>query len=148
MSQIPASKPERQRSSSDDQYVTKDGPAPLEQGRLFTNFLSVSDGEERSFASASDGVLALADTSGVDAFAEQLVPRLHATAQWPMHATFYLPRLGRINVCASRQQGAWNIELAPEEERTRAWLADVRHSVQERLASDLGPSVNVQLAAL
>jgi hypothetical protein len=82
----------------------------------------------------------------IAAMTEQLVPRIHAAVQWPLHAVLYLPSLGRINASVRREQGAWNVELEAEEERTARWLLGVRQPLENGLAGALGQPVNVHLA--
>ena len=117
-----------------------------EQGRAFSQlFNGESNGE--GFGSALNTSMTHADQALVEAFAEQLVPRLNAASQWPLHAAFFLPRLGRIDVSARREQGAWHIELDAEEERTRVWLGSARQHCQDRLSRELGQPVYLSLAA-
>jgi hypothetical protein len=81
----------------------------------------------------------------IAAMTEQLAPRINAAVQWPLQAVLYLPRLGRINASVRREQGAWNVELDAEEERTARWLPGVRQHLEDGLAGALSQPVKVHL---
>ncbi|KMT55289.1 type III secretion system HrpP C-terminal domain-containing protein [Pseudomonas fildesensis] len=144
MTQVPASKPERQRPSRDERESTPGTVLPWEQGRLFSQ-LFASEGDGEGFSRSLTRAVTYSDTAMVEAFTEQLVPRLNAAMQWPLQAAFFLPRLGRVDVSARREQDGLHLELDAEEERTREWLGGVRQRCQERLADALGLPVHLSL---
>ncbi len=146
MTQVPSSKPERSRSLRDERESTPGTVVPWEQGRFFSQLFS-GEGDGEGFSSSLGASMTQADQALVEAFAEQLVPRLNAVSQWPLQAAFFLPRLGRVDVSARREQGAWHAELDAEEEHTRAWLGGVRQRCQDRLSTDLRQPVYLSLAA-
>lgn len=144
MSQVSSDKPER--PARDTPEAPSAGPLPWEQGRFFAQ-LFVGEGGGQG-ASRSLGVpKGLADHASVEAFAEQLVPRLNANLQWPLQAAFFLPRLGRVDVSARCERGAWLVELEAEDERTRLWLGSVQQRCQDRLSAGLGAPVHLSLVA-
>lgn len=120
---------------------------PWEQGRFFAQLLADDDGGGGPGASLACMNAACATTL-IQALTEQLLPRVLGAAQWPLQATLYLPRLGRINASVRREQGGWNIELDAEVAATARWLKGVRQQCQERLAGALGQPVNLHLPSL
>lgn len=146
MTQVPSSKPERSRAPRDERESTPGTVLPWEQGRFFSQLFS-GKGDAEGFSGSLGGSMTHADQALIESFAEQLVPRLYVASQWPLHAAFFLPRLGRVDVSARREQGAWHVELDAEEERTRVWLGGVRQRCQDRLCADLGQPVYLSLAA-
>lgn len=147
MTQVPSSKPEPTRSPRDERETSTGIVLPLEQGRFFSQLFSGGGEDEGKGLRQSKGPsMASADLTLVAAFAEQLVPRLNAATQWPLQAAFFLPRLGRVDVSARREQGALHLELDAEQEETRLWLGRVRQRCQERLSVDLGLSIHLSIA--
>lgn len=144
MTQVASSKTERpprdERESLPGSVVPWD-----QQGRLFSQ-LFAGDGNREGSSRSLKASTVSTDLALFEAFAEQLVPRLNTATQWPLQAAFFLPRLGRVDVCARREQGAWYVEMAAEEERTRAWLGDLRQHCQDRLSAGLGLPVQLSLA--
>lgn len=116
-----------------------------EQGRLFAQLLANEEGGGGYGASLGSLKAASAATL-LQALTEQLVPRVLGAAQWPLQATLYLPRLGRINASVRREQGAWNIELDAELDGTARWLSGVRQECQERLTGALGLAVSLHVS--
>ena len=147
MTQVQASKPERPRPREPraDQEPVPSGGVPWEQGRLFTQLLD-SDAEGAGYGTSATAAGVAGDTLMIEAMTAQLLPRIHGSAQWPLQAVLYLPRLGRISASVRREQGQWNIELAAEEELATRWLGDVRQRCEERLAEALGAPVALHLA--
>lgn len=146
MTQVPASPPERPRPLRDERESNAGLPLPWEPGRLFAQ-VSAEEGDAEGFSHALASPLSPGDLALIRAFAEQLVPRLNAANQWPLQATLFLPRLGRVEVTARREQGAWYVELEAEQERSRVWLAGMRQQGEDRLSADLGQPVYLSLAA-
>ena len=148
MTQVPSSKPERPRPARDEREPSAGTVLPWEQGRLFSLlFAGESKGDGQGLSHSRRASIASSDLALVEAFTEQLVPRLHAATQWPLQAAFFLPRLGRIDVSARREQGAWHVELAAEEEPTQLWLGSVRQACQDRMSASLGVPIQLSLAA-
>ncbi|MBN0977698.1 flagellar hook-length control protein FliK [Pseudomonas hygromyciniae] len=146
MTQVQASKPERPRPREPraDQEPVPSGGVPWEQGRLFTQLLD-SDAEGAGYGTSATAAGVAGDTLMIEAMTAQLLPRIHGSAQWPLQAVLYLPRLGRISASVRREQGQWNIELAAEQELATRWLGDVRQRCEERLAEALGAPVALHL---
>ncbi|TFY86929.1 flagellar hook-length control protein FliK [Pseudomonas kairouanensis] len=144
MTQVASSKTERPPRDE-----RESGPGVVlpweQQGRLFSQ-LFAGEGKREGSSRSLGAAKATADLALVEAFAEQLVPRLTTATQWPLQAAFFLPRLGRVDVSVRREQGAWHLEMAAEEERTRAWLGGLRQHCQDRLSADLGGPVHLSLA--
>ncbi|MFC6336511.1 flagellar hook-length control protein FliK [Pseudomonas sp. CCM 7891] len=147
MKQVPVNKPERSRlrEPREEREPGMGGVVPWEQGRLFTQ-LFTTDREGGGYGSSPPGMTASTEPLMIEALAEQLAPRIQGASQWPLQATLYLPRLGRINASVRREQGAWNVELEAEEEHTARWLPGVRQRLQDGLAGVLAQPVNVHLA--
>ena len=147
MTQVPPSKPERPRPPRDEGETSVGIVLPWEQGRLFSHLFSgEGEGEGKGLSQTKRPSMACADLTQVGAFAEQLVPRLNVATQWPLQAAFFLPRLGRVDVTARREQGAWHVELDAEQEDARLWLGRVRQRCEERLSTDLGRAVHLSIA--
>ena len=146
MTQVPASKPERPRlcEPRDDREPVMVGGLARELGQLFTHLLGDTD-ESAGYGPSATGAAASADILMIEAMTGQLLPQIRGGVQWPLQALLYLPRLGRINASVRREQGAWSIELAAEQELTARWLGGVRQCCEERLAEGLGQPVNVHL---
>ena len=149
MTQVPPSKPERPRPPRDEGETSVGSVLPWEQGRLFSQLFSGErerEGEGKGLRQTKHPSMACTDLTQVGAFAEQLVPRLNVATQWPLQAAFFLPRLGRVDVTARREQGAWHVELDAEQEDARLWLGRVRQRCEERLSADLGRAVHLSVA--
>ncbi|MGL5997355.1 MAG: type III secretion system HrpP C-terminal domain-containing protein [Pseudomonas proteolytica] len=144
MTQVQASKPERPREPRADQDPAPSGVVPWEQGRLFTQLLD-SDAEGAGYGTSATAAGVASDTLMIEAITAQLAPRIHGSAQWPLQAVLYLPRLGRINASVRREQGLWSIELAAEQEPAAHWLGGVRQRCEERLAEAMGEPVALHL---
>jgi hypothetical protein len=138
----PAERPRAPRAEREPQAASV---MVWEQGRFFAQLLADEDRGGGHGASLASMKTASAATL-VQALTEQLVPRVLGAAQWPLQATLYLPRLGRINASVRREQGAWNIELDAELDGTARWLNGVRQQCQERLTGALGLAVNLHLS--
>jgi len=148
MTKVSVNKPERARlhEPREEREPGTGTIVPGELGRMFSQLFAGED-KGQGFASSMPATTAHTDAAMLEAFTEQLVPRLNAASQWPLQAAFFLPRLGRINVSARHEHGAWNIGLDAEEQRTKAWLTGVQQSCQDRLARAFGQPVDVQLIA-
>lgn len=146
MTQVPTSKPERPRPREPraEQEPGLSGVVFWEQGRLFAQLLD-SDAEGAGYGTSASGVGVSADTLMIEALTTQLAPRIHGSAQWPLQAVLYLPRLGRINASVRREQGCWSIELEAEKEHAARWLVGVRQGCQDRLAEEMGQPVELHL---
>ncbi|MEO8490617.1 type III secretion system HrpP C-terminal domain-containing protein [Pseudomonas sp.] len=136
----------RSRDTKDDSESQMLAAVPWEQRRLFSQLF-----DDRGGGSGHGATLARrkpsADALMVEALTEQLAPRVLGASQWPLVAVLYLPRLGRINASVRRESGAWNVELAAEEESTARWLSGVRQRCQEGLAQSLRMPVNLSVAS-
>lgn len=147
MKQEPVSKPDAPpvRQPREDREPNAAGVVPWEHGRLFTQLFASDDDNEGGFASGLSGPKASADKAMIEALTAQLAPRIQVSAQWPLQAVLYLPRLGRINARVEKGASAWSVELDAEEARTAQWLGDVRKRCQDGLAEALGQPVDIHL---
>lgn len=146
MTQVPVNPPERPRLNEprNEREPGTGTFVPWQLGQLFTQ-LFTSDHEGSGYGSSPTAMSASAGVRMIEAMAEQLVPRIQGATQWPLQAVLYLPRLGRINASVRREQGAWNVELEAEEERTARWLPSVRQRLECGLSNALASPVQVQL---
>ncbi len=146
MSQVSTKPPERPRAREqrEDREPSGAGVVPWEHGRMFAQLFAQYN-EEGGYGTSLDGMNAASTVSLIDALTEQLAPRVLAAAQWPLQATLYLPRLGRINASVRREQNAWGIELDAEHDATARWLSGVRQQCQDRLSGALGQPVSLHL---
>ena len=87
------------------------------------------------------------DSGEVEAFVDQLSPRLRATVDQQLDLLLHLPHLGRIRVSAQRLGGAsgWDIGLSGETEGARARLSSRSGRLEEALAQSLGQPVTVRV---
>ncbi|WP_256352424.1 type III secretion system HrpP C-terminal domain-containing protein [Pseudomonas yamanorum] len=147
MTLVPANKPERPRPREprDEREPGTGAFVPVEQRLLFTQ-LFTRDREGGGYGSSRTTLTAPTERLMIEAMTEQLAPRIQTAAQWPLQAMLYLPRLGRINASVRREQGAWNVELTPEETHTARWLPGVRQRLEDGLAGALAQPVHVHLA--
>lgn len=146
MSQVstkPVERP-RVREPRDERESGAMNVVPWEQVRLFTQLLA-AEGDGGGQGASLAGMKASTATTLVQALAEQLVPRMQAAAQWPLQATLYLPRLGRIHASVRREQGGWSVELDAELDATARWFSGVRQECQARLAGALEQPVSLHL---
>lgn len=92
--------------------------------------------------------LANQESAEVEAFVDQLSPRLRATLDQQLDLLLHLPHLGRIRVCAQRLDGTrgWDIGLTGETEEARAHLSDRSERLEDALAASLGQPVRVRVA--
>ncbi len=148
VSDKPAERP-RLRETREDRESGTVGVAPAELTRLFAQLWTDAGDGEGSGAKAS---LSAPQSSGsaamIEALTEQLTPRMQAVSQWPLQATLYLPRLGRINARVRREQGAWSIDLEAQEDATARWLSGVRKPCEDQLAAALGQPVSLHLSSV
>ena len=146
MTQVSSKPYERPRSREprEDRDSATAGVVPWEQGRLFAQLFG-DDAESTGYGAARSGMSAPAAVAMIEALAEQLAPRVLVAAQWPLQATLYMPRLGRINATVRREQNAWGIDLDAEQEATARWLCGVRQQCQERFAQALDAPVSLHL---
>lgn len=137
----------RLRGIREDREPIGAAVVPWEQGRLFARLFADMDegaGREPSLSKAKSN----ASAALIGALADQLLPRMQMGSQWPLQAVLYLPRLGRINASVRREQGAWAIELEPEQDATARWLSGVRQQCESRLAAALGVPVSLHLPCI
>lgn len=145
MTQVSTKPTERSRAPRAEREPQAASVVLWEQGRFFAQLLADEDGGA-GYGASMGGMRAVSANTMVQALTEQLVPRMLGAAQWPLQATLYLPRLGRINASVRREQGAWNIELDAELDATARWLSGVRQECQERLTGALGLAVSLHLS--
>ncbi|MET3453946.1 MULTISPECIES: type III secretion protein [Pseudomonas] len=87
-------------------------------------------------------------SSEVEAFVDQLTPRLRATLDQQLDLLLHLPNLGRIKVSARRLGGAsgWDIGLTGESADAQARLSSRSGRLEEALTQSLGQPVSVRVA--
>jgi len=134
----------RPRESREDRDPAMAGVVPWEQGRLFAQLFG-EDAAHTGYGAARSGTGMPAAVAMIDALAEQLAPQVLGAAQWPLQATLYIPRLGRINASVRREQNAWDIELEAGDDATARWLSGVRQQCEDRLCGALGQPVSLHL---
>lgn len=132
----------RQREPREGHEPGAGAVVPWEQGRLFAQLFSDSD-EGSGTRGGLSGMKESMTTSMIEALAEQLAPRVMGSAQWPLQAVLYLPRLGRINASVRREQNAWSIDLEAEDDATARWLRGTRQQCEGRFAAALGQPVSL-----
>ncbi|MEN2395520.1 type III secretion protein [Pseudomonas halotolerans] len=83
----------------------------------------------------------------VEAFVDQLTPRLRATLDQQLDLLLHLPHLGRIRVSARRLSGAsgWDIGLSGESDEAQARLSSRSGHLEEALTQCLGQRVIVRV---
>jgi hypothetical protein len=88
------------------------------------------------------------ESGEVDAFVDQLSPRLRATLDQQLDLLLHLPNLGRIKVSARRLGGAsgWDIGLTGESADAQARLSSRSGRLEEALTQSLGQPVSVRVA--
>ncbi len=147
MNHVSVNPPEhrRQRESSEDRVPEVGVLVPWEQRQLFTQLFS-DDPQDKGHGTSRAAAKASSDLAMVEALTEQLAPRLQGVSQWPLKATLYIPRLGRINASVRREKTGWNIELEAEQETTTCWLNSVRQRCEHRLAANLELPVDLRVA--
>ena len=146
MTQVPSDKLERPRPSREERDTPAGIVLPWEQSRFFSQ-LFIGEDEGKGLKHPPRASMKPTDSTTVDAFAEQLTVRLNTASQWPMQASFFLPRLGRVDISARREQGVLHVELDAEEERTRLWLGSARQRCQDRLSADLRQPIHLSVTA-
>lgn len=87
------------------------------------------------------------ENSEVEAFVDQLSPRLHATLDTQLDMLLHLPHLGRIQVSARRLNGGqgWDIGLSGENEAVHARLSSRACHFEDALTQSLGQPVVVRV---
>ncbi|EJK99032.1 type III secretion protein RspP [Pseudomonas fluorescens Q2-87] len=83
----------------------------------------------------------------VEAFVDQLTPRLQATLDQQLDLLLHLPNLGRIRVAARRLGGAsgWDIGLSGESDEAQARLSSRSGRLEDALTQGLGQRVIVRV---
>jgi hypothetical protein len=148
VSDKPAERP-RLRETREDRESGTVGVAPAELTRLFAQlWTDAGDGEGAGAKASRSATQRSGNAAMIEALTEQLTPRMQAVSQWPLQATLYLPRLGRINARVRREQGAWSIDLEAQEDATARWLSGVRKLCEDQLAAALGQPVSLHLSTV
>jgi hypothetical protein len=84
------------------------------------------------------------EAGDIDAFVEQLSPRLSGAAHQALQMLLHLPRLGRVHVTASRNEDrGWKVSLAAEQDDTRERLSTGAVRCASALTERLGQPVSV-----
>ncbi|WP_233631280.1 MULTISPECIES: type III secretion system HrpP C-terminal domain-containing protein [unclassified Pseudomonas] len=92
--------------------------------------------------------LAGQEGSVVEAFVDQLTPRLRATPEQQLDMLLHLPHLGRVKVQARRLEAGqgWHIGLGGESAAVQAHLSRRSGQLEDALAEALEQPVSVQVA--
>ena len=119
-------------------------------GYWFRQWVEAVDGGLHQDTAGADSLSASTGLEGseVEAFVDQLTPRLRATQDLHLDLLLHLPQLGRIKVLARRQEAGpgWDIGLSGENEAVQARLASRRGHLEDALAQSLGQPISVQVA--
>ncbi|MDO7895759.1 type III secretion protein [Pseudomonas citrulli] len=121
-------------------------------GYWFRQWVDAPDGgsqQDTAGAGSLSGLVGL-DGGDVEAFVDQLTPRLRATQDPQLDLLLHLPHLGRIKVQARRLDGgcAWDIGLSGESEEAQARLSSRSGHLEDALAQSLGQPVTVRVTRL
>lgn len=102
--------------------------------------------DDTAGAGSLSGLVSL-ESGEVEAFVDQLTPRLHATLDQQLDLLLHLPHLGRIRVCAQRLSGAsgWDIGLSSENDEAQAWLSSRSGRLEDALTQSLDQRVAVRV---
>ena len=103
--------------------------------------------QDTAGAGSPSGLVGM-DGGVVEAFVDQLTPRLRATQDMQLDLLLHLPHLGRIKVQARRMDAGpgWHIGLSGESAQVQARLSSRRSHLEDALAQSLEQPVNVQVA--
>ena len=126
-----------------------DSPLPVfADGHLFRTLMDTSgDSLGGQTGGACGSMQAWVTGFGdVEAFVEQLSPRLQATQNDVLDAVLHLPQLGRINVSARRRVGqSWDIDLELESAAAHARLQNRASDCEEALSASLQRPVSLRI---
>lgn len=126
-----------------------EGMAERSDGYWFRQWVDAPRGgseDDTAGAGSLSGLVGL-ENGEVEAFVDQLSPRLRATLDQQLDLLLHLPQLGRIRVCAQRLGGTsgWDIGLSGETDEARARLSSRTGRLEEALAQSLGQPVTVRV---
>ncbi|UVM72297.1 type III secretion system HrpP C-terminal domain-containing protein [Pseudomonas alvandae] len=123
--------------------------AERSDGYWFRQWVDAPRGGSEDDMAGTGSLSGLVNLEGgeVEAFVDQLSPRLQATLDQQLDLLLHLPHLGRIRVTAQRLGGTsgWDIGLSGESEETRARLSSRTGRLEEALAQSLGQPVVVRV---
>lgn len=102
--------------------------------------------QDTAGAGSLSGLLGL-EGSDVEAFVDQLTPRLQATQDRELDLLLHLPHLGRIKVLARRLDvgPGWDIGLSGESAEVQARLTSRSGHLEDALSQSLGQPVSVHV---
>jgi len=142
------------RSALRDPAPGSDGDAEALIGRSdgywFRQWVDAPQGgsqQDTAGAGSLSGLLGL-EGSDVEAFVDQLTPRLQATQDRELDLLLHLPHLGRIKVLARRLDvgPGWDIGLSGESVEVQARLTNRSGHLEDALSQSLGQPVSVHVA--
>ncbi|WP_448631944.1 MULTISPECIES: type III secretion protein [Pseudomonas fluorescens group] len=119
-------------------------------GYWFRQWVEAPEGglqQDTAGAGSLSGLVGL-DGSDVEAFVDQLTPRLRATQDLQLDLLLHLPHLGRIKVLARRLDSGpgWDIGLSGESDEVQARLSSRSGHLEDALTQSLGQPVSVHVA--
>ncbi|WP_434578985.1 type III secretion protein [Pseudomonas sp. Z5-35] len=118
-------------------------------GYWFRQWVDATRGHGEDDTAGTGSLSGMAGPEGgeVEAFVDQLSPRLRATLDQQLDLLLHLPHLGRIRVSAQRLGGAsgWDIGLTGETQQAHARLSSRSGRLEEALAQSLGQPVTVRV---
>ena len=127
-----------------------DATAGRSDGYWFRQWVDAPRGGTQDDTAGSGSLSGLVNLSNseVEAFVDQLTPRLRGTLDQQLDLLLHLPNLGRIKVSARRLGGTsgWDIGLSGESADVQARLSSRSGRLEDALTQSLGQPVSVRVA--
>ncbi|WLH12490.1 type III secretion protein [Pseudomonas hefeiensis] len=127
-----------------------DVTAERNDGYWFRQWVDAPRGGTQDDTAGTGSLSGLVNLSSgeVEAFVDQLTPRLRATLDQQLDLLLHLPNLGRIKVSARRlgETSGWDIGLSGESADIQARLASRSGRLEDALTQSLGQPVSVRVA--
>ncbi|MCQ6256422.1 type III secretion protein [Pseudomonas sp. Q11] len=127
-----------------------DVTAGRSDGYWFRQWVDAPRGGAQDDTAGSGSLSGLVNLSSseVEAFVDQLTPRLRATLDQQLDLLLHLPNLGRIKVSARRlgEASGWDIGLSGESADVQARLSSRSGRLEDALTQSLGQPVHLRVA--